>query len=235
MKKLSFIILYIFYSSISAQVDPNTLLGLPGAAKSDIDLTTPSVGSMVYDATNNEVYVYTGSTFEKVNIGPQIYIGSFQISAAGTLNITDVPFQPSSITFKAYANVEDFNIDGDNETGNNDRGIDNSFGSMFGFARNDAGTISQQVIYDGGHGNSINDIARFASNTNCIGIRFGDQNGNSLGKITGSLTSFDSNGFEINVAYTNGTITVNNANALIDVQPDDINNEGLLVIYTAYR
>ena len=57
----------------------------------------------------------------------------------------------------------------------------------------------------------------------------------SLGKITASLTSFNSGGFTINVTYTNGTVTVNHVDPLRDVQPEDVLNEGLIVLYTAYK
>lgn len=168
-------------------------------------------------------------------LGPTVYNGFFTISSAGNVVVTGVPFQPSEVTFVAHANVESLNLDSDNGTGNNDRGIDNSFGTMNGFVRDDSGTITQQVIYVGGHGNSINDISRYASSSNCIGVRYGDQNGADLGKIIASFGAFTADGFTLNVTYTNGTITVNNGNALVDVQPTDILNEGLVVLFTAYK
>jgi hypothetical protein len=151
------------------------------------------------------------------------------------ITVSDIPFAPSQVTFSAAANVESRDIDSDNGVGNNDRGIDNSFGSMKGFARDDDGTITQQVMYSGGHGNSINDNSRYASSSNCIGIRYADQNGSSLGKIEGAFTSFTADGFTITVNYTDGVITENSTNVLVDVQPDDVNNEALLVLYTAYK
>lgn len=168
-------------------------------------------------------------------LGPTVYTGTFIISAEGAVTVTGIPFEPSQVTFVANANVESLNIDSDNATGNNDRGIDNSFGTMNGFARNIGGTLVQQAMYSGGHGNSINDISRYASSSNCIGVRYGDQNGSSLGKIEAAFGAFTTDGFTLNAEYTDGVITVNSANALIDVQPDDVNNEALLVIFTAYK
>jgi len=168
-------------------------------------------------------------------VGPTVYNGFFIISSSGNQVISGIPFQPSQVTFVAHANVENLNIDSDNGTGNNDRGIDNSFGTMKGFVRDDSGTITQQVIYVGGHGNSINDISRYASSSNCIGVRYGDQNGADLGKITASFGTFTASGFTLNVTYVNGTITVNNGNSLVDVQPTDVLNEGLVVLFTAYK
>lgn len=55
------------------------------------------------------------------------------------------------------------------------------------------------MIYVGGSGNSINDISRFSSSSHCIGIRYSNQNGNSLGITSASIVSFDNDGFTINV------------------------------------
>ena len=106
---------------------------------------------------------------------------------------------------------------------------------MTGFARDDSGTTTQQIIYVGGHGNSINDISRFSSDSYCIGIRYGHQNGDDLGKILAALASFDPNGFTVKAEYFKGTLTVNGTNPVNTVQPGDIENETLLVLYTAYR
>ena len=222
----------VFYEISFAQIDANALQGLPTATTTERNaITGVQIGSLVYDTDANSVFVYTNTGWQELRQTGNVFVGAFQISAAGTVNVIDVPFQPTSVTFVAHANVESFNLNSDNGTANNDRGIRNSFGSMNGFARQNGATINQQVIYIGAHGNSINDIARFASNTNAIGLRYGDQNGNFLGSITGNVTTFTSNGFTINVTYTNGNIT----NAGQNVLPTDINNEGIIVIYTAYR
>uniref|UniRef100_UPI000AF44684 hypothetical protein n=1 Tax=Lacinutrix algicola TaxID=342954 RepID=UPI000AF44684 len=187
---------------------------------------------VVASETGNQLEVGTnGGAY----LGPTVYTGTFIISAEGTTTISGIPFQPSQVTFVANANVESLNIDSDNGTGDNDRGINNSHGTMNGFVRNIGGTLAQQVMYTGGHGNSINDISRYASSSNCIGVRYGDQNGSSLGKIEGAFDAFTTDGFTISVNYTNGTITSNSTNPLADVQPTDINNEALLVIFTAYK
>ncbi|MCF2873220.1 MULTISPECIES: hypothetical protein [unclassified Tenacibaculum] len=169
-----------------------------------------------------------------VYLGPTVFVGSFIINGPGggsatfTQDITGLPFQPSQITFTAHANIESANIDNDNGVGNNNAWINNSFGTMNGFVRDTGAPFTQQVIYVGGHGNSINDISRYASNSNCIGIRYGSQNGDDLGKITASLNTFLSNGFRLNVAYSLGTIGST-------ARRNDVLNESLLVIYTAYK
>ncbi len=189
--------------------------------------------------TNNQI---TTGTNGGVYLGPTVYTGSFIINAPGgttatTFNqaIPGLPFQPSQITFVAHANIQSFDIDSDSGSGNNDRGIPNSFGTMNGFARNDGAITAQNTIYVGGHGNSINDISRYSSNRNCIGLRYGDQNGNDLGKITASLNSFDTNGFTLSISYSLGTITNIVANPILNVQPTDILSESLVVLYTAYK
>lgn len=151
--------------------------------------------------------------------GPTVYVGFFIITTTGNQTITGLPFQPSQITFVAHANIESFGIDEDNgiasNSGNNRNEIGNAFGSMNGFARNNNGTITQGVIYVGGSGASINDISRYSSNTNCIGIRYSNNNGDAFGRTLASLVSFNTtNSFTINVS----------------TRADNV-----LVFYTAYK
>lgn len=195
------------------------------------DVTNQTANVVSADVDNQVIAGSDGGAY----VGPTVYNSFFIISSSGNKVVSGLPFQPSQVTFVTHANIESLNIDADNGTGNNDRGIDNSFGTMNGFARDDSGTITQQVIYAGGHGNSINDISRYASSSHCIGVRYGDQNGADLGKITASLSSFNPSGFTLNVTYINGTITVNSGNTLLNVQPTDILNESLVVLYTAYK
>jgi len=123
------------------------------------------------------------------------------------------------LSFVAHANVETFNNIND-ANANNNTGIANSFGSMNGMAR-DTGTVPffQRSIYVGGSGISINDISRYSSNTNCIGVRYGNQNGDILGLITGVVTAFTTNGFTLAISYANGVPAT----------------KGLAVLFTAYR
>jgi hypothetical protein len=85
---------------------------------------------------------------------------------------------------------------------------------MNGFARDEGASIAHQVIYVGGHGNSINDISRFASDSHCIGLRYGNQNGNNLGITSARVTSFNADGFTLNT---------------------DRFADGVVVLFTAYR
>ncbi|MFS4482603.1 hypothetical protein ACKGJY_06270 [Hyunsoonleella sp. 2307UL5-6] len=136
------------------------------------------------------------------------YIGKFIISATGSQTIVGLPFQPSSIMFSAHANVESYNVDGDNGFGNNTNTFQNAFGSMQGFATNYGGSILQQAIYIGGNGTSINDISRYASDLRAIGIRYSNQNGDFLGFTAAEVTAFNTNGFTINVTDLTEAIVV---------------------------
>ena len=76
---------------------------------------------------------------------------------------------------------------------------------------------------------------RYSSNTQSIGVRYGDQNGLLLGTIEAKVTTFLTNGFSLSVTYSNGTVNSPNSNIALNVKPTDINNEGLLVFFTAYE
>ncbi|MFD1614773.1 hypothetical protein [Gelatiniphilus marinus] len=201
-------------------------------------VTTPANGLVIYNSTTNRFEYNSGTTHAPnwvplisnsvsadadniINpgtdagayLGPTTYIGKFIISSTGHQTITGLPFRPTAIKFSAHANVESYNINADNGVGNNDRSLQNAFGSMQGYATN-YGSIDQQVIYIGGSGNSINDISRYASSSQAIGIRYSNQNGDNLGLTAASVTSFNSDGFTINVSHR---------------------TENIVVIYQAYR
>ncbi len=220
MNKLIPFLFFIFSTHLLlGQIDESSLISLPLATTTELNnITTPAIGSIAFDTTKDRVVEYTSSGWQEMLTSSNIYVGAFIISATGNRSVSGLPFSPTSITFSAHANVESLNINSDNAVGNNNTGLNNSFGTMTGFARNDSGTIVQQVIYVGGHGNSINDISRFASSSNCIGIRYGSQNGDNLGVVSASLTSFNTNGFTINVSRT-GTA----------------GSENLVVLFTAYK
>ncbi|MGK0255097.1 MAG: hypothetical protein ACI9OE_002616 [Mariniflexile sp.] len=142
------------------------------------------------------------------------YMGKFIITRTGSQTISGLPFKPSQIKFVAYANVETYDLSYDNGVGNNQNSYHNVFGSMNGYATNYGGIIAQQVIFNGGNANSINDISRYASSSQAIGIRYSNQNGDNLGLTAASVTSFNTNGFTINVSN---------------------HTENIVVIYEAYR
>jgi hypothetical protein len=215
MKKFYIIAYLLFCWHVSnAQIDGTLLLGLTDVTTSEMNtVSNPIEGSLLYNSDDHQVYVYDGSQWNTF-VGPKVYMGVFTISSTGSMTITGLPFKPSQISFTAHANVESQNLNSDNATRNNDNGISNSYGSMNGFARDDNGSTTQQVIYVGGSGNSINDISRYASSSHCIGLRYGNQNGDNLGITSASLSAFNSNGFTLNV---------------------DSNADDVVVLYQAYQ
>ncbi|WP_233885063.1 hypothetical protein [Tenacibaculum piscium] len=188
--------------------------------------------------TTGQILSSTGTATEWIDNTASVYTGSFIIDAPTTTTtdinfdkiITGLPFKPSQITFVAHANIESFDTDSKNSDRRNSNTLQNSFGTMNGFARYDKtpATTTQSVIFVGGSGNSINDISRLSSNSNCIGLRYGDKDAIDLGKIMGNLTSFNNDGFTINVKYTLGT-SGNTTNKQL------IFKESLIVLYTAYK
>lgn len=208
------VVKYVSANSVVAQSTAGNAKVLTNATLSGDGSTANSLSIAQQGATTGQILMWNGSTWIPATnpLGPYVYHGYFIISAAGSKVITGIPFKPSSIVFTANPNIDNANLDSDNIS-NNLNTADNVFGSMNGFAQLDT-TIQQQVSFVGGSANSINDITRFASSSNCIGIRYANQNGNSLGKTLANLVSFDNAGYTLNVSeYT----------------------DSVLVMYTAYR
>ncbi len=202
-----------------AQIDGGLLLGLVQATTAEMaTITNPVEGSLIYNSDEEKMYLNTATGFTAIpsseDASAKFYVGSFLINATGNVIISGLPFQPSSITFTAYANITSSDINADNGGDNNDNTAINVHGSMKGFARNDGATNAQQVIFNGANGNSVNDITRYASSTHCIGLRYANTNGDLLGLTTASISSFNTDGF---------TISTDNFTS------------GILVIYEAYR
>ncbi|OSY87726.1 hypothetical protein WH52_09865 [Tenacibaculum holothuriorum] len=205
-------------------------------------LTTDSNGvvekkALVATETNNQI---TTGANGGIYLGPTVFTGSFTISApVGTNDTTTflqtipgLPFQPSQITFVAHPNIESLEPDTDanNGVGNNTATLQNTFGTMNGFANNSSGTLTQATMFVGGSGTSINNISRYSSNDYCIGIRYTDQNARDLGKIRASLNSFNASGFILSVTYNIGAAGTGNL-----AFRRQIFNEDLVVFYTAYK
>ncbi|MRH99494.1 hypothetical protein GH721_03015 [Kriegella sp. EG-1] len=163
------------------------------------NIASPLVGSFVFNTTLNKMFFFDGTTWSQFKSGQTSYPGHFIINGTGSQTITGLPFEPKAIVFAGHPNIETTSINSDNAVGNNNNTLQNSFGTMNGYARNDNGTINQQVIYVGGNGNSINDISRYANSGECIGVRYGNQNGDQVGLTTAILTAFTTDGFIVNV------------------------------------
>lgn len=213
---------YCCYSQIgigTTSPDASTILDIESTDKgvliprvSSSDIVNPANGLLIFEINDNAFKYNSGTPiapiWTKINTGSSVYIGKFIITGTGTQTISGLTFSPSSIKFSAHANVESYNINADNGVGNNNNTFQNAFGTMTGYATNYNG-ILQQVIYVGGSGSSINDISRYASTSRAIGIRYSNNNGNNLGLTAASITSFNIDGFTINVSdYTEDIVVI---------------------------
>ena len=217
MVRLLFPLVVLSSCIMHAQFDEFSVMGLPTATAAEITaITAANEGALAYASDEDRLYLFDGTDWNVMvrQSDLNVYSGFFLVSATGTVTVSGLPFQPRNITFTAHANVESLNLNADNGVRNNERGIANAFASANGFARDDSGSIVQQTIAIGGHGNSINDISRYASSAHCIGLRYGNQNGDSLGTTSATLTNFNPDGFTVNV---------------------DSFADGLVVLYTAYN
>ncbi|SNR15356.1 hypothetical protein [Tenacibaculum jejuense] len=237
IKYLFFFILCISSITTEAQVFPGSpVSGFPSGTTAQItSVASPVEATIAYSTDEKIFYYYDGTNWIALRSDPNVFVGSFIITAPGgttatsfNVNVNTLPFRPSQITFNAHANIEAFNINAAGSAGLNTPTLQNAFGVMQGYARNDAGTTTQATIYIGGSGSSINSISRYSSNSQCIGLRYGNQNAVNMGVISGTLSSFDLNGFTINVSYTLGTSGNTN-------RDNDILDESLVVFFTAYR
>lgn len=216
MQRFILLLVICIWGRSSAQLDQYSVMSIPAATANEITaITGANTGAFAYATDEAAFYFYNGSSWELLqrNTSQTAYSGVIQINSTGAITVSGLPFEPRNVTFVAHANVEVLNLNSDNAVGNNNTGLANSFGTTNGFARNEGGSVSQQCIYVGGSGNSINDISRFASSSHCLGIRYGNQNGNNLGLTTAECTGFTSDGFLLNV---------------------DNYSDGLVVLYTAY-
>jgi len=179
-----------------------------------------SLSTMVYNTGEANLkpagfYYWNGSKWLSLdNSEKKIYVGKFIIDSASDKIITGLPFMPKRLEFKAFANVDAYTLNAKNGLGRNEPGKDNYFGFMSGYANFNGGSTLQQVIQGGGSGNSINDHSRYTSDSDCIGIRYADQNGLFLGLTNASLSTFNTDGF---------TLSINNY------------TDPVVVIYTAYK
>ena len=136
----------------------------------------PFKGDVWFDTnfSPTQTKIFDGNDWIIAGAGPRVYTGVFVIerTAAGAnaaddtfpISITGIPFQPSQVTFVAHANVA--SKISEDDSADNENNINNSFGTMNGFANASTDPIVQQVIYFGGSGASINSIGWFSSSTN---------------------------------------------------------------------
>ena len=229
MKRL-LVVLFLISIRLTAQVpEAGELFQIRRVTMIEMNaVNNPIEGTLIYNSDQKAIFYFDGNRWintKKISHSGTILIPQNPVGNLGDSNqttttfsfaVTDLGFKPSRIEFVAYANVDVLNLNDDNSTGqNNNATKENSFGYMTGYAQLNAdGTIAQQVISGGGSGNSINDISRYASSSFCVGIRYGNQNGDQVGLTTAELVSFDNNGFTIQSRRR---------------------DDALLVIYTAFQ
>jgi len=180
-----------------------------GTSVNDFTSINFASGLNVSDAGSGQANISTSSQ------STGVYIGKFIISSTGNKDITGVPFEPDMVEFHVEAPVDGYNTE-DPGTGNGNT-TDNVAGTGYGFARNDGGSTVQQVISSTASGNSINAIRHYSSDSNCIGVSYGDNNGSEVGQVDASLSSWNSDGFTLNVGTVN------------------LDDSGVVVIYKAYN
>ncbi|WP_194850327.1 hypothetical protein [Nonlabens antarcticus] len=135
----------------------------------------------------------------------QVYIGRVVIEAADFAApmkrkiIDGILFQPRSIEFTAISNTETENGKYIQSTAANDK--NNSVGYTFGYAKAIATDpfIEQIAISGAGSGRSINRVGNYSSTNHCFAAQFVNQEAVNLGRTSGSLLSFNSDGFTLTI------------------------------------
>lgn len=130
------------------------------------------------------------------------YVGSFTVTGTGDYTVSGLPFQPSMVEFDIHAT-------GGNDVSTapptNDNTDANSASHMSGRARDDG---FRQATGNSASGNSINAIRKFATSTEAILMEYSDANGNNVGTLQGDVTSWNSDGFTVNISSFSQTEVV---------------------------
>ncbi len=200
-------------------------------------------GTMVYNTGNGTLtskgfYFWENSQWNQIVSRNQssVKFGKFIIDAAGSLSVTGVGFEPSSVEFMAINRVQDYNEGASRSGNNNSNDIRIAGGMTTGYAVNNrSGVIDQQVISNAFSGSSINNIGTYASEDHCIAAFFVNNNGQALrdngtsgtggtqeGLVRALVSSFTNDGFTLNVDRFISDTSGNRTNQIV-------------VIYKAYR
>lgn len=179
-------------------------------------------GTMVYNTgagtlTSKGFYYWQDGQWNQVAQANQspVRFGKILIDGPGTIDVTGIGFEPSSVEFTAINRVQGFDEGTARSGANNSNDIRMAGGMTTGYAINGgSGAIDQQVISNAFSGASINNIGTYASEDYCIAAYFINNNGSPLsdngasggtsgtsqeGFIRASLGSFDTDGFTLNV------------------------------------
>lgn len=134
-------------------------------------------------------------------VGPNpIYPGTFTVTGTGLVSQA-IGFKPNIITFEAPARVTSLSEDTPGGTGT----AQNYAGTSTGFARWDGDSIgwTQTTLHSGGSGHSINHTSHYASDAECISIRYANNNGTNPSYLKVALDSVNGTGFTVNVTQFN--------------------------------
>lgn len=125
-------------------------------------------------------------------------VGKFLVPAGATgttIAVDGLGFRPDTIEFNAQAGVEAFNLD---KAGVDNSAVRNYQGSAEGYAKElPDGSFEQFTQHSGGAGANISKVSLYASDSECLGIRFADQAGVLQGRVRLSVSSVNSDGFVI--------------------------------------
>ena len=90
--KITFLPLFLFlFFNTTAQIDADALMGVPTATTAErVAITGVSLGSIVYDTDVNRIFQYTNTGWQEFLVTGNVFIGAFQISAAGTVTVSGV-------------------------------------------------------------------------------------------------------------------------------------------------
>lgn len=142
----------------------------------------------------------------------QVQFGRFVVNSSGNVSVTGLGFTPSSVEFVGINRIQGINEGAYRSSDNNSNDIRMASGMTVGYAQNNGGAISQQVIANGSSGSSINNIGTYSSSSHCVAAFFVNNNGEPIhdngtatsgadsqgGLVRASLQSFDSDGFTLN-------------------------------------
>jgi len=197
-----------------------------GSVTDDTTVTIPdAVGvrtsTLVFNDGNDGLqpagfYYWNGTSWLNLATNEKkVFVGKFIINSSTDFAITGLPFKPKRIDFKAFANVDTYDLNSDNGVGNNDNTRQNYFGFMTGYANQTGTSIEQQVIQGGASARLIKDHSRYSSGIRCIAFRYANGNGNQLRLTSATLESFNDDGFSIEM--------------------NSYGADPVIVIYTAYK
>lgn len=119
-------------------------------------------------------------------------------TTTGNISVTGLSFQPKFVTLTLNNDIE--TINSSSVSPNNDNTEQGSFGWGQGFAIDRTiGGIIQQCQFFSSSSASVNAHRNESSNTECIRAVGQDDDGVIQGRLVGALTSFNSDGFTINI------------------------------------